>query len=78
MSLLKYLLIDLECELLDGNERVREMLLQLDAPQALWNIDERFEQLAQFLSMGWSIVPQAPAEKNRAFDGNRTNRCRRR
>jgi hypothetical protein len=58
--------IELEQAVLDGDECARRTLLSSDVPQALWGIDEKFDQIANYVDRGWSIVPQLPGQKKPA------------
>ena len=60
---LKNLVMELEQDLLDGDESARGVLFDFGRPQALWGIDKKFDQLAEYLLCDWSIVPQLSGEK---------------
>jgi Bifunctional DNA primase/polymerase, N-terminal len=63
MGSLKDLLLGWEADLLAGDERAREPLIEIGAFQGLWGVDDRFDILADYLALGFSIVPQKAGEK---------------
>ena len=63
MGSLSELVVELEKNLLVGDEHAREVLMAFNAPQALLGISETLDAVSDYIARGFSIVPQRAGEK---------------